>query len=203
MATPKRSTRAWNGSPTRGEIERVRRGVYWRGRSTRFGRAPASAIKSVREVVGDREAIGAAEWYATNLLGLSTQVAPKPSIAVSRRTPTGIEAVRVINRASRTGRRDASLTDLEVTVLEALEGWHRYVEVDAGTAMRRFIDLMRRNDIRVARLVKAAETESSRVRERLRYVLERAGLHDEALKVSGARTRAARDAALAVVSQEA
>ena len=182
-----------------GEIERVRRGVYWRGRATRFGRAVASPVEAVRKIVGNREAVGAAEWYATNLLGLSTQVPPTPAIAVSRRAPTGLDDVRIIDRASRTGRRDAGLTDLEVTLLEALEGWDRYVEVDSGTATKRFVDVLRRDDVRVGRLVGAAETESSRVRERLRYVLERAGLHIEAARVTGARTRSGRDSALAVV----
>jgi hypothetical protein len=183
-----------------GQLERVRRGVYWRGRSTRFGRAIASPIEAVREVVGGREAIGAAEWYATNLLGLSTQVSPTPTIAVTRRTPTGIDDVRLINRASRTGRRDAALSDLEVTVLEALDGWDRYVEVDARTATDRFVHILRGNDVRVERLVRAAGTESSRVRERLRFVLERAGLRGQASRIAGARTRAGRDSALAVVA---
>jgi len=73
-----------------GELERVRRNGYWHGVKTGFGMTVAPPVAAVRKVVGENEAVGAAGWYATNLLGLSTQVAPVPVVAVSRRTPTGI-----------------------------------------------------------------------------------------------------------------
>jgi hypothetical protein len=88
------------------------------------------AVEAVREIVGDSEAIGAAGWYATSVLGLSTQVSPTPVVAVTQRPPTGLRGVRLVNRASRVGRRRAKLNEIEVTLLEALEGWDRYVELD-------------------------------------------------------------------------
>jgi hypothetical protein len=181
-----------------GELERVRRGVYWRGRNTRYGRAVPSHLEAVREVIGDGEGVGAAGWYATNLLGLSTQVAPRPLLAVSRRVPKGLGNIDFVNRASRTGRRDAALNDREITFLEALEGWDRFVELDTPTAVKRMVGLLDRKDIRVARLVRAASTESSRVRERLRYLLAQAGKVDEADRVERARSRAGRESALSV-----
>src|SRR5689334_3002747 len=99
-----------------GELERVRRGVYWRGRKTRFGPAVPDAVDAVREVVDPEEAVGAARWYATNLLGLSTQVSPKPVVAVTRRPPSGFRGVEVVDRTARSGRRRARLNPLEVTV---------------------------------------------------------------------------------------
>jgi Family of unknown function (DUF6088) len=183
-----------------GELERVRRGVYWRGRKTRFGMAVPPAVEAVREIVGDGEAVGAAGWYATNVLGLSTQVSPTPVVAVTQRPPTGLRGVRLINRASRVGRRRAKLNEIEVTLLEALEGWERHVEVDRSEALDRFAKLLERDDVRVERLARAAETESPRVRERLRAVLAHAGLGKEAEKIERARHRSSRERALAVLN---
>jgi hypothetical protein len=171
-----------------GEIERVRRGVYWRGRETRFGMNAASAVQALREVAGDREAVGAAGWYATNLLGLSTQVAPEPVVSVTARPPTGLRGIRVINRTSRSGRREARLNDVEVTLLEALEGWDKYIELGSAEALQRFVDVVRRPEIRLDRLVRAAKTESSTVRERLRAVLEAGGWDEQARKIDRARS---------------
>lgn len=186
-----------------GALERVRRNVYWHGSRTRFGMTVAPSVAVVRKVVGGSEAVGAAEWYATNLLGLSTQVAPVPVVAVSRRTPTGIPDVRIISRAGRTGRRDARLNDVEVTILEALDGWHKFVEVDAATATDRFLRALQSDSVRLGRLVAASRTEPSRVRERLRYLLREAGQTAEADKIERARSRSGREHALAVVETRA
>ena len=186
-----------------GELARVRRNVYWRGRRTRFGMTVPGPVAAVREVLGKSEAVGAAEWYATNLLGLSTQVAPVPVIAVSRRTPTGIPDIRLVNRASRTGRREARLNDLEVALLEALEGWERYVELDGATATERFLRLLDDDRVRLRRLVVASRTEPARLRERLRYLLARSGHEAEAARIEGARSAAVRQQALAVTASPA
>ena len=184
---------------TDGDLARVRRGVYWRGSRTRFGMTAASSVRAVREILGGREAVGAAESSAANLLGLSTQVSPVPVIAVSRRAPTGLADIRLVNRASRTARREVGLNDLEVTILEALEGWDKYVEVDAATATDRFVSALGRSDVRIDRLVSASRTESPRVRERLRFILGEAGRPMDAARIEGARSRTARDQALSVV----
>jgi hypothetical protein len=182
-----------------GELERIRRGVFWRGRPTRFGMSAPSPVAAVLEVLGDAEAVGAAEWYATNLLGLSTQVSPVPVVAVSRRAPTGFAHVRLVDRASRTARRDARLNDFEVTLLEALDGWDRFVEVDAASAATLLLAALTREEVRMDRLVKASRTEPPKVRERLRWLLTRAGRDDQASRIDRARSRAGRDTALAVV----
>lgn len=182
-----------------GELERVRRGLYWRGSQTRFGRRVPAAVEALREVAGDREAIGAAGWYATNLLGLSTQVSPEPVVSITARPPTGLRGIRVINRASRSGRRDARLNEVEVTLLEALEDWEKYVELDQATALERFVEILRRPDVRVDRIAGASATESAAVRERLRAVLEHGGWHDAAGKIERARSPTARERARRVL----
>lgn len=180
----------------RGELQRIRRGVYWRGRKSRFGMHGVDEGEAVQSVVGQDEAIGATGWNATNLLGLSTQVAPTESLAVTRRVPEGLGHVKVASRASRTGRRKARLNGLEVTVLEALEGWERYVEVSPAEAVRRLGRVLRRPDMRVAKLVAASDTEPPVVRERLRAVLIATGHEAEATRVKRARDPRTRDKAL-------
>ncbi len=184
-----------------GEIERVRRGVYWRGTPTRFGTTVAPSLDAVRSIVGQSEAVGAAEWYATNLLGLSTQVAPVPVISVTRRIPTGLPDVKLVNRASRAGRRKARLSVTEVTILEALEGWDRFVELPTLAAVDRFEAALALPDVRLDRLITASTTEPPAVRERLRAVLEFMGRTAEAGRIARARSRSAQDRALAVIRE--
>jgi Family of unknown function (DUF6088) len=182
-----------------GELERVRRGVYWRGTKSRFGMSVSRDSEVLRRLVGPREAIGAAEWYATKLLGLSTQVSAVEVLSLTRRPPAGLRHVRVVSRSSRTGRRDQKLNAIEVTLLEALEGWDRYVEVDAAEAIAHFAELLEHDSIRVERLVAASKTESAMVRERLRGVLLRTGRIDQATRIERARSDSARRRALAVM----
>ncbi len=183
----------------RGELVRVRRGMYWRGRKSRFGMTGVSPALALRDLLGSREAVGATGWYATNLLGLSTQVSPVEALAVTGRPPAGLRGVRVLSRAARSGRREARLNDLEATFLEALEGWERYVETDGETALARFTELLAGEGIRVERLVRASATEPPAVRERLRAVLRRAGYEQQAERVPAARDRRTRERALRVL----
>lgn len=185
-----------------GEIERVRRGTYWRGRQTRWGRSPTPAIAAVRDVVGDREAVGAAGWMAANAVGLSTQVVPTPIVSVTRRLPTGFENIRLVSRAQRTGRRDARLSDAEVTLLEALGDWHHYSEVSPDVALTRLLAYMTDTQADPRRLARASATEPVVVRERLKALLARGGLAKEADAIEGARSDAARRRALEVLQQQ-
>ena len=88
---------------------------------------------------------------------------------------------------------------MEVTFLEALEGWDRYVEADGATALDRFAELLDREDIRVERLVRASRTEPPVVRERLRAVLRHGGYEEQAAKVPAARDPRTRARALRVL----
>ena len=178
---------------------RVRRGVYWRGKKSRFGMIGASQGEAVQKVLGAQEAVGATGWNATNLLGLSTQVSPVEALAVTHRRPEGLHNVKVSSRAARSGRREAKLNGMEVTFLEALEGWDRYVEADGATALERFGELLDREDIRVERLVRASRTEPPVVRERLRAVLRHGGYEEQAERVPAARDPRTRSRALRVL----
>jgi hypothetical protein len=184
---------------SRGELVRVRRGMFWHGRKSRFGMIGASQGEAVQKLFEAQEAIGATGWHATNLLGLSTQVSPVEALAVTHRRPEGLHNVKVSSRVARSGRREAKLGGMEVTFLEALEGWDRYVEADSATALERFGELLDREDIRIARLVRASRTEPPVVRERLRAVLRHGGYEEQAERVPAARDPRTRARALRVL----
>lgn len=181
-----------------GELDHVRRGVYWRGRKTRFGMTPASQGSALRKVLERNTAIGAAGWHAANLLGLSAQVSPIEVLAITARPPSGFSHLKLIDRSGRVGRRNQHLNDLEVTILEALEGWETYVEEGAEQTVARFRDLLDRDDVRVAKLTAAANSEPAVVRERLRQVLLFAGMNSDANRIKRARSGKARQRALSV-----
>jgi hypothetical protein len=180
------------------ELERIRRGVYWRGHKTRFGMAVADQAQALREVLGKQAAIGAAGWYATSLLGLSTQVSPRQVLAMTARPPAGFDHLHLVDRSQRIGRHDARLSSLEVTMLEAIEGWEMYVEARPDRAVRRFLEMIGDGSVRVAKLVAATKTEPVVVRERLRWLLVESGRDADAEKIDGARSDSARQRALSV-----
>ncbi len=187
----------------RGELVRVRRGVYWRGKRSRFGMVGASQGAAVQKLLGGHEAIGATGWQATKLLGLSTQVSPVEAIAATHRGVEGLENVRVASRVARSARREERLNGIEVTFLEVLDGWERYVEADSATTLERLRELLARDDVRVERLVRASRTEPPSVRERLRAVLRYAHYEQESEHVPPARDPRTRARALRVLAPSA
>jgi Transcriptional regulator, AbiEi antitoxin len=181
-----------------GELERLRRGVYWRGRKTRFGMTAADQVRALSEVLGKQATIGAAGWYAASLLGLSTQVSPRRVLAMTARPPAGFNYLQMIDRSQRIGRHDARLSSLEVTMLEAIEGWEKYVEAKPERAVGRFLEMIGDGSVRVAKLVAAAKTEPAVVRERLKWLLIQSGRDADAERIEGARSDSARRRALSV-----
>jgi hypothetical protein len=108
-----------------GPIERVRQGLYWKKPpATRFGTARPDPTDAALAVAGP--GAGLAGVSAANALGLSTQVARQPTIAVVGRPPKGLAGVRFTSRANPQRIR---LTRLEVTVLEALRDFPALSEV--------------------------------------------------------------------------
>ncbi len=183
----------------RGELVRLRRGVYWRGKKSRFGMIGAPAADTLQKLLGPREAVGVTGWQAAKLLGLSTQVSPVETFATTARAPAGLRSIRVASRLARSGRREAKLNGLEVTILEVLDGWDRYVEADGATALKRFRDVLAGENVRVSHLVTASDTEPPAVRERLRAVLRYGGYDEAAARVAPARDPRTRERALRVI----
>ncbi len=161
-----------------GELVHVRKGLYWRGRSTPLGMSPPPPAALTKELVGT-EGVGPAGASAALLLRLSTQVPRQSQVAVTGRPPSDIGPVKFVSRAARTGRRDANLSLIEVAVLEVLEGWSDVIEVPLPEAWKRLLQLLSSKEVSATRLGRAAGTEPGAVRARLAALLSDAG-HDRA-----------------------
>ncbi|HVX19812.1 MAG TPA: hypothetical protein VHB02_00520 [Acidimicrobiales bacterium] len=153
-----------------GELRRVRRGLYWRGRPTRLGMAPPPPERLAGEIV-HTPGTGPAGWSAALALGLSTQVARRESIAVPGRVPRSPGVVNFVSRAAATKRRDEHLRPSEVALFEVLRDWDRLVEVPMPEAVERIARFTESGDIRLDRLTRASSSEPPRTRERLRRLL--------------------------------
>ena len=172
----------------RGELRRIRRGLYWRGMKTPLGMAPPSPERLV-EALTPGAGVGPAGLSAANALRLSTQVPRRAQIAVPDRAPSDAGAVTFVSRASRTGRAATRLTSAEVALLEVLADWPTLVEVEPAQATRQLTELLRSGTVRAERLADAATTEPGQTRARLRALLTAAGRSDLADRVPAADRR--------------
>lgn len=100
----------------RGEVVRVRKGLYWKGPKTRVGMPLPRPAEVALEVTGSGS--GLAEISAAHMLGLTTQVPAIEIIAVPGRIPAPIRGVRFVSRSVE--RRFLGLRPTEVALLEVL-----------------------------------------------------------------------------------
>jgi hypothetical protein len=158
-----------------GELRRVRKGLYWRGRRTPLGMSPPPPDAVISELAPGR-GVGPAGLSASHMLRLSTQVPRRSQVAVPTRAPRNAGSVTFVSRAARTGRRSAALNASEVALLETLDGWTRVIEVPLPEAWDRLQGLLEDDpSVRPERLARAARTEPGPVRSRLAALLVRSG----------------------------
>ena len=127
-----------------GELRRVRKGLYWKGPKTRFGIAAPDPAEVALEVAG--RGAGPAGIAAASWLGLTTQIAGRPIIAVPGRTPMGVPGTQFCSRPPI--RRELGLRPLEVAVLEVLRDWPMSVEVGWDDVVIRIHRLAESGEIR-------------------------------------------------------
>lgn len=146
-----------------GELLRVRKGLYWRGKRTRFGMTRPSTLEIALAVGGP--GAGPCGVAAAHLLGLTTQVPATVEVAVPGRVPDPMPGVRFRSRPY--ARREQRLTPAEVAVLELLRDPHA-----AEAAWPRVVDRIRvliaDGSVRTAALHVAA-TEEPRIQARERW----------------------------------
>ena len=99
-----------------GELLRVRKGLYWRGKPTRFGMTRPSLLGVAIEVAGPGS--GPSGVAAAELLGLTTQIPATVEVAVPGVTPAPIRGIRFRSRPY--ARRERGLSPMEVAILEVL-----------------------------------------------------------------------------------
>lgn len=149
---------------SKGELLRVRRGLYWKGKRTRFGMTHPTPLEIALEVGGPGS--GPSGVAAAHMLGLTSQVPSTSEVAVPGRVPESLEGVRF--RARSFDRRLRELRPLEVAILEVLRDPDA-VEVAWPKVVERVIQLSERGVIRLDVLHDEAGDEAvPAVRERLR-----------------------------------
>jgi hypothetical protein len=139
----------------------VRRGLYYRGRRTRYGLTAPRADEVARAVLGTR-GIGPAGYSAARAWGVTTQVPPVWHVATLR-TVDPIDGVKQHERKN-LARMD--LSEKEIALLELLRAPEIYVEAGWDTLVRKVRVAARAGEIRVDLLRAAVPGEYNRaVRE--------------------------------------
>jgi len=147
-----------------GELLRVRKGLYWRGKPTRFGMTRPSALRVALAVVGP--GAGPSGVAAAALLGLTTQVPATVEVAVPGTIPTPIPGVRFRSRPY--ARREHRLTPIEIAVLEVLRDPDA-AEVPWSQVEHRIGELIRSGEVR-GDVVGHAAISEPRVNARQRWM---------------------------------
>ncbi len=150
-----------------GSLCRVRRGIYFRPAISRFGKGGVSGVAAALKYAADRAA-GPVGPTAAVMLGLSTQMAAAPEIAVVGRPPTSIPGVHFRER-SNMRRVAVNLRPKEVAVLELARDGFASVEVPFSEVKARFQELVRTGEIDPGRINDAAKGEP---RSAQRFVAE-------------------------------
>lgn len=153
-------------------LVRVRRGLYWRGTSSRFGKGAPAPADLVLAVLGDRGGIGPSGWSASRDLGLTTQRPAVEEFATIAPPPAGIRGVRFHRRSNP---RRAGLRYHEIAMLEALRDWPAYTDGDWNELVRSVRAMVRAGRIRLTALRDAAKFEPASARERVDTLLSASG----------------------------
>ncbi len=169
IASPAAVTTALSRLSKRGTVDRVRRGLYYKPRVSRFGRGSLSPER-VALAAAHGKAPGPAGPSAAAALGLTTQIPLHPTIAVVGTPPTSVPNVRFVER-SNIERVTAGLRPSEIALLEVLRDDLKWVEISDTAVRARFGDLVAAGDIDARRVRRAAKREPRRVAAKLEALL--------------------------------
>jgi hypothetical protein len=147
---------------TAGEVMRVRKGLYWRGKETRFGMTRPSPLDVAIAVAGPGS--GPSGVAAAQMLGLTTQVPGTVEVAAPGKVPEPLLGVRFRSRPY--SRQARKLRPIEVAVLELLRD-PAAAEVSWSDVERRIAELMADKKVRTSVLAdEATEEPHPKARER-------------------------------------
>lgn len=147
-----------------GMIERVRKGIYYVPKHTRFGSTsadPTEVAKAVFENRGIKWRLSGLPMF--NKLGLTTQVSGIPSFDVDKDTRSvrigGKHRIRVVGR-----RRVENMSSEERAILDALRRIKSIPDTTPEKSILTIVDMLKRDRLDYDRLVKFAKNEPPRVR---------------------------------------
>ncbi len=161
---------------SRGELQRVRKGLYYRAKHTAIGPTVPSASGAVAHSLD--APLHPAGLNAGAALGFSTQNPARPEFATPASTAPG-----ALRGATVRTRRPPSRSELDVpdgALLELLRDRARYSDLSPQETSRRLAQMLS-DRVRFERLAKAALSEPPRVRAMLGALGEQAGAPARAL----------------------
>lgn len=139
----------------------VRRGLYYRGRRTRYGLTAPRAEEVARAVLGNR-GVGPAGYSAARAWGVTTQVPALWHVATLRT----VEPITGVRQHDRKNIARADLNEKEIALLELLRNPEVYVEAGWDALVRKVRSAARAGGIRRDLLREAVKGEHNRaVRE--------------------------------------
>ena len=163
-----------------GKLERLSKGVYYRGRGTAFGPSRPNPA-AIRRLATSKHSLFPSGIAAANLLGLSTQSASSGELATSAssvpRKLIGPDAVVHTRRPEAW----SHLSEVEAALLDFLRRGGRTSELTPEDTIRRTLSLLAEGT-RYQRLVDVAGTEPPRVRALLGALGEQLGGHPGAVQ---------------------
>lgn len=153
-----------------GLLERVRKGLYYRGRKTALG--PSLPAASAMAAASIHAPLHPAGLTAANLLGFSTQNPARPEYATPANDPPGGLGSAIVHTRRPPNR--AKLSQEDGALLELLRDRAKSSDLDPKETKRRLLRLLRR-DGTFERLARAAADEPPRVRAMLGALGEELG----------------------------
>jgi predicted transcriptional regulator of viral defense system len=163
-----------------GAIERLSKGVYYRGRQTAFGKSRPNPT-AIQELAGRRKPVFPSGIAAANALGFTTQNARTGEIATSAtslpRKLIGQDTVIHTRRPEAWAR----LSQADAAFLDFLRHAGKSSELPPNETIRRTLDLLSERG-RFERLLKVADTEPPRVRALLGAMGQQLGKDPSALR---------------------
>ena len=149
----------------KGVVKRVRKGVYYLPRPSRFGESSPDPTRVAEAVLKHRGIPAISSGLpAYNALGLTTQVSPVALFDVETKTRslrTGTTSGRIRLRSVRKVR---GLRKEERAILDSLRDIRHIPDTTPEEVVRRIIELFRKGDVDYKRIVSAAKHEPPRVR---------------------------------------
>lgn len=135
----------------------VRRGLYYRGRPTRYGIASPRADELVRAILGTR-GIGPAGYSAARAWGVTTQIPPMWHVATLRT----VDPIQGVVQHERKNLARVDLNEKEIALLELLRAPDIYVEAGWDALADKVRTALRVGDISAERLRQAVPGEYNR-----------------------------------------
>ena len=163
-----------------GELQRLSKGVYYRGRQTALGRSLPNPT-AIQRLAATRKTMFPAGVAAANLLGFTTQAAGRTEIATSALSlPRKLVGSKTLIHTRRP-EAWAGLSEADAALLDFLRRGGRTSELSPEETVRRTVALLRKPQ-RFERLLKIAGSEPPRVRAMIGAIGEEIGKKPVALK---------------------